>query len=129
MFGSGFGYSPKSNQYVLVTHPACLPSLVRIRSHVLRYHMIYHFQPYPSMVNNYLKMIGSGSGFRSSPKLNRFFPVTHPMCPPIFVKIVNNFLRYHAIYRFWLHLSMVKNHFLKKILVSRFTIRIVTKNE
>ena len=40
------------------------------------------------MVKNHLKkIIRSGSGFRSSPKLKQFFLVTHPTCPPRFVWI------------------------------------------
>ena len=58
----------------------------------LRYHAIYSFWPYLSMVKNHLKIIISRSG--SSPKSNQFIIVTHPTCPPNFVQTCPHLLRY-----------------------------------
>ena len=60
---------------------------------VLKYHSIYRFWPYLSMVKNHFKILASGSGY--SPKSQQFFLVTHPTCPPNLIpyKFVRNFLR------------------------------------
>ena len=85
---SGFGSSPKSNQFVLVTHRTCPPNFIWIRSQLSPHHTmstIYHFWPYLSMAKNHLKIPVVRSG--SSPKSNQFVLVTHRTCPPNFIRI------------------------------------------
>ena len=100
----------------------CIPLIGRIRivtkntlnstlSHtqcvhnVLKYHAIYRFWPYPSMVKNYfkkLKILQSGSRSRFSPKSTNFILVTYPNCPS-FVQIHQQLFEIlcHTVYRFW----------------------------
>ena len=81
--------------------------------------------PYLSMMKNHFKIIRSGFGFGSSPKLNQFFLVTHPMCPRSFVRIRLQLFEISCYISFWPHLSMVKNH--EKNSSSRIRIQIFTK--
>ena len=83
--GSGFRSSPKLNQFVVVTHPACPPSFIRIRAQRFEISCFALVSPFLSMVNNHLKIIRSG--FRSSPKSNQFVLVAHPTCPQNFIQI------------------------------------------
>ena len=56
----------------------------------LKYHAVYRFLLYLSMVKNHFEtqiILVSRSGFGSSPKSNQFFLVTHPTCPPSFIRI------------------------------------------
>ena len=53
----------------------------------LGYHAIYNFWPDLSMVKNHFKILVVGSGSGSSPKSNQFVLVTHPTCPPNFIRI------------------------------------------
>ena len=56
------------------------------------YTLLYRFGPISQWWRITLKIIISGSGFGSSPKLNKFFPVTHSTCPPSFVRIIRQLL-------------------------------------
>ena len=69
------------------------------------------------------KIIGSESGF--SPKLNQFFLVKDPTCPPSFVQIHPKLFEISCYISFWPDLSMVKNHL--KNSISWIQIRIFPK--
>ena len=93
----GSGSSPKSNQFVVVTHPTCLPSFIRIRPQLFEMSCYISVSPDLSMVKNQLKnLIILVSGFGSSPKLEQFFLVTHPLVHKVSPESVHNFLRYPA---------------------------------
>ena len=53
--GSGFGCSLKSNQFFLVIHPTCPPSVIRIRAQLFEISCYLSFWADPSMVKNQLK--------------------------------------------------------------------------
>ena len=112
--GSGSGSSQKSNQFVVVTPPTYPPSFFQIRPQLFEIScciLVYH---YLSMVKNHLnEIIRSRSGLGSSPKLNHFFLVTHPLCPPTFIRICPQLFEILCHILVSPYLSMVKNH-LKK---------------
>ena len=61
------------------------PSMDVTVHHLLINRAIYRFWPLLSTMKNHLKIQASGSG--SSPKSNHFVLVTHPTCPPNFIRI------------------------------------------
>ena len=40
----------------------------------------------------------------------------------VLTKLIHNFLRYHAIYHFWPHLSMMKNHLQNEMIFIEYTV-------
>ena len=95
---SGSGSSPKSNQFVLVTHTQSVDQVSSESVHnFLRYRARYRLSPISQCWRITLKILVSRSVSGSSPKWNQIFLATHPIyVHQVSSESVHNVLRYPA---------------------------------
>ena len=83
---SGSGSSPKSNRFVVVTHPTCPPSFIQICPQLFEISCYISVQPHHSMVKNHLKKLSDPDSDLNQNLIN--LSLLHfPTWPPSFVWI------------------------------------------